>query len=109
MRRFSEACRSSGRSEWSCYGESLVRSARYHPYGDAAMYSLMDVRLHRMNALGHAADKEPTDAQVERTYEKNGNTVQVYALTDEIVTIFGPVAPVLGCAIICRATRWVRK
>lgn len=61
--------------------ESLVKSRRYHAYGDAAMYSLMDVRLQRMSTLGHAPDKEPTDAQVERTYTAGENTIQVYALT----------------------------
>lgn len=64
--------------------ESLVKSRRYHPYGDAAMYSLMDVRLQRMNALSHAADKEPTDAPVERTYAGGeGAQIQVFGLTDD--------------------------
>ncbi|MEQ1502946.1 MAG: tetratricopeptide repeat protein, partial [Myxococcota bacterium] len=63
--------------------ESLVRNARYHPYGDAAMYSLMDVRLQRMSALGHAPDKEPTDAPVERTYPAGDQTVTVFGLTED--------------------------
>jgi TolA-binding protein len=63
--------------------ESLVRSSKYHPYGDAAMYSLMDVRLQRMNSLGHAPDQEPTDAPVEKTYEAGGNTITVFGLTED--------------------------
>lgn len=63
--------------------ESLVRSARYHPYGDAAMYSLMDVRLQRMASLGHAADVVPADAAVERTYQAGENTIQVYTLSED--------------------------
>jgi TolA-binding protein len=63
--------------------EALVRSQRHHPYGDAAMYSLMDVRLQRMLSLGHEPDRPPTDATIERTYPAGETEIQVYALTDD--------------------------
>ncbi|MEZ4235965.1 MAG: tetratricopeptide repeat protein [Myxococcota bacterium] len=63
--------------------ESLVKSRRYHAYGDAAMYSLMDVRLQRMGALNHAPDQEPTDAEVERTYTAGDKTIEVWKLSED--------------------------
>ncbi|MEQ1565468.1 MAG: tetratricopeptide repeat protein [Myxococcota bacterium] len=63
--------------------ESLARSSKYHPYGDAAAYSLMDVRRNRMLNLGHLPDVEPTDATVERTYTAGDKTVTVFALTPD--------------------------
>lgn len=63
--------------------EALVRSQRHHPYGDAAMYSLMDVRLQRMLSLGHDPEKPPTDAVVERSYTAGEKQIDVYALTDD--------------------------
>lgn len=61
--------------------ESLLRNADYHPFGDGAVYSLMDIELQAMLAAGHAPDAAPTDADVERSYAVGGAKVDVYALT----------------------------
>jgi len=59
---------------------SLAKSRRYHPYGDGALYFLMDVaRLQ----LGGPPGEPPADGTVERTYEgADDETVEVYALDD---------------------------
>ncbi|MEN0062925.1 MAG: tetratricopeptide repeat protein [Myxococcota bacterium] len=63
---------------------SLFKSRRYHPYGDAALYSTMDVRYQLMTALGHDPNAPPAEPVVERTEETAfGETVEVLALSDE--------------------------
>ncbi len=66
--------------------ESLMRSHKAHEYGDAALYSAMDVRLQTMTALGHPPDQPPVDSPVERTETlPDGRTLTVYALTTDRV------------------------
>jgi len=88
--------------------DSLTRSAGHHPYGDAALYSAMDVRYQAMLNLGHEPDRVPEPATIARTYETHGNTIDVYTLSadrtafieaaDAVVShTFGPTAdPDLG-------------
>ena len=76
--------------------DSLVRSARYHPYGDAARYSSMDVRYQEMLSLGHMPDEAPTDAEVERTYEAPSGPIDVYALTPDRSAFIANADAVIG-------------
>lgn len=58
---------------------SLVRSQRYHPYGDGAIYSMMDVALRQLSGL---PGEPPADGVVERSYEGNdGKQIDVYTLS----------------------------
>lgn len=63
--------------------DSLVRSSRYHIYGDGARYSSMDVRYQEMLAKGHDPNQPPTDATVERTYEAPSGAIEVLALSED--------------------------
>ncbi len=63
---------------------ALFESRRYHPYGDAALYSTMDVRYQQMMELGHDPNTPPTDAEVENTIETEfGETIEVLALSED--------------------------
>lgn len=76
--------------------DSLVKSRRYHAYGDAALYSAMDVRLQQMLALGHAVDQPPTGATVERTYPAGDGEIQVFALSPDRAAFIGAADAVLA-------------
>ena len=73
--------------------ESLVRSARYHPYGDGALYSLMDVALRRLSG---PPGEPPTDGVVERSYDgADGKKVDVYTLSADRVAFMEAADAVL--------------
>ncbi|MBX2800296.1 MAG: tetratricopeptide repeat protein [Myxococcales bacterium] len=63
--------------------DSLVRTSRYHEFGDAARYASMDVRYQEMLAKGHMPNEPPAEAQVERTYQAGGKEIQVFALSQD--------------------------
>ncbi|MCB9686765.1 MAG: tetratricopeptide repeat protein [Alphaproteobacteria bacterium] len=63
--------------------QSLLKTKKYHPYGDAALYSIFDVRLQLMKAANHVPDEPPTDAPVERTYTAGDKEIQVFGLTSD--------------------------
>jgi TolA-binding protein len=72
---------------------SLVRSSRYHPYGDGALYSLMDVALRQLQG---PPGEPPADGVVERSYEANdGKTVEVYELSPDRVAFIEAADAVL--------------
>ena len=57
---------------------SLAKSSRYHPYGDGALYFLMDVA--RLQIAG-PLNEPPASPQVEKTYEgADGESIEVYSL-----------------------------
>lgn len=63
--------------------ESLHASAKYHPYGDAVLYSLMDVRYQEMVSAGHLPGEPPSAPSVERTVAPMGQNIDVFALTSD--------------------------
>ncbi len=76
--------------------ESLRRSRRSHDYGDAALYSVMDLRYQAMVARGHEADKGPTDAPVERTTGEGDKKVDVYGFTPDRMAFMEAARDVLS-------------
>jgi cellulose synthase operon protein C len=78
--------------------QALARSAAHHPYGDGAIYALMDVALQMMLAAGHAPDSAPADSDVERSYEAGGQTLDVYALSPDRVEFIEAANRVLGAS-----------
>lgn len=63
--------------------QSLIKSKRHHPYGDAALYALMEIQLARMTLAGHAPDQPPENAQVARTYTAGEGEIQVFDLSQD--------------------------
>ena len=75
--------------------ESLVRTRRYHPYGDGALYAVMDVWYQRMLDVGHVPNAAPENSEVERTYGEGDNEINVYALTNDRLNFLRSAASVV--------------
>ena len=59
---------------------SLIKSQKYHPYGDGSIYGLFETRYQVAAELG-GFDKRPEDVPVERTYTKfEPKEITVYEL-----------------------------
>lgn len=85
--------------------ERLIRSARYHSYGDGAVYSLMDVRLQHMLAKNGSPDKAPEGSEVESNLEAaDGTSVPVYAVTEDRTNFIEAADQVLAHAFSTQTT-----
>jgi cellulose synthase operon protein C len=89
--------RSSQFDEADAEYQSLLRSSRYHVYGDGALFNLFDVRYNAMLAAGMKTEDAPTDPTVERTYESAGGApVDVYELAPARTAFLESVDEVLA-------------
>ena len=73
--------------------ESLVKSSRYHPYGDGSIYFIMDVA--RLQLAGPAGEP-PASPQVERSYDGADGKIDVYALDASRTRFIDAADAVLG-------------
>ncbi len=78
--------------------QALIKSKRHHPYGDAALYALMEIQLARMTLAGHVPDQPPENAQVERTYTAGEGEITVFALSQDRKDFIEAADVVLGHA-----------
>lgn len=76
--------------------DSLIRTGRFHDYGDGARYAAMEVRYQDMLAQGHDPGTAPAEPVVERTVGEGDDAREVYALSDDRLAFLAASDAVIG-------------